>query len=489
MSHKTSRRHFLKTTAVTGAGFLVCAGNAPQVARASALQSVAVAGIGVGGKGSGDIQQAGFYGKVVAVCDVDKRTLESKQKTFKDAKGFTDFRQLFADMGDKIDACTISTTDHMHTVITAQAMKLGKHVYTQKPLTRTIAEARYLGELAKKTGLCTQMGNQGSVEDTLRRSAAELRAGIIGEVKEVHVWTNRPIWPQGPDRAMTMERFIAEKKKLSPDTADDEIADKKKAVAAALDNVDWKLWIGTAPYREYWPGLYHSFAWRGWWDFGTGALGDMACHLVNMVFKGCDLRNPTSVVAKTSGHDFNSFPQTSVCEFAIPANSWRGPVRFVWYDSKQTPAPELAAKYGFGKFSEGGGSLVIGDKGAMYGGTSRAEGGKVLEAPKNLDYVIAPIDEQKRGGDARHKFEWFNAIWQNKPSLCWSDFIHQAGPLTETILLGNLATWAAPKAGEWGEKVEWDAANLKVTNLDKLKTPGVATLVKPKYANGYEQLP
>ena len=288
---KTSRRDFIKASAVAGAGFLVASGNFRKQARASALESVAVAGVGVGGKGGGDITHAGYYGKVVALCDVDTNTLEGKHKEFKDAKTFVDYRDMYAEMMDKIDAVTVGTPDHMHAIITAAAIKAGKHVYTQKPLTRTIYEARWLGELAKKHGVCTQMGNQGSVDDGLRKTAAQYRAGVVGEVKEVHVWTNRPIWPQDKNRTMTLDRFI---KKTHAEVEDEEeanelIEEKKREIAKALKTVNWDAWIGVAPKREFWPGDYHSFKWRGWWDFGTGALGDMACHNVNMIFKAVDL--------------------------------------------------------------------------------------------------------------------------------------------------------------------------------------------------------
>jgi len=485
---KTTRRDFIKTSAVAGAGFLVAFGNFRKQARASALQSVAVVGVGVGGKGGGDITHAGYYGKVVGLCDVDKNTLAGKQNEFKDAQTFVDYREMFDKLGDKFDAATIGTPDHMHAIITATAMKMGKHVYTQKPLTRTIYEARWLGELAKKTGVCTQMGNQGSVDDGLRKNAAQYRAGVLGDVTEVHVWTNRPIWPQGKDRTMTMAKFVEKARKEDSETADDEIAEKEKQIAKALERLDWNAWIGVAPKREFWPGDYHDFKWRGWWDFGTGALGDMACHNVNMIFKGVDLRNPTSVVATSSGHDFDSFPASSISEFEFPANDWRGPIKFVWYDASQTPASDLTAKYGFEKVDGGGGCFVVGTKGAGLNGDFREVGGKPIPRipEEQTEFVIAPIDEQGRGDDARHKYEWFNAIWEGKPEICWSNFPNHAGPLTETILLGNLSIWTA--ANGQGEKIEWDARNLKITNLADLKTPGVAELVKPKYQNGYDAI-
>ncbi|MDO4588111.1 MAG: Gfo/Idh/MocA family oxidoreductase [Planctomycetia bacterium] len=494
MVNRTSRRDFLKMSAVAGAGFLVAAGNSPKMARASALQGLAVAGIGVGGKGASDIKDASCYMNVVALCDVDKNTLAGQASNFKGAKTFVDFREMFAEMVDKFDACTISSPDHMHTVQTAMAIKAGKHVYTQKPLTRTIGEARYLGNLAKKYGICSQMGNQGSSFDSMRNVVAQVKAGVLGGIKEVHIWTNRPIWPQGPNRDMTLEKFSKQIQEEDPDIAEDEIAEKKKQVEEALKNLEWDLWLGTAPYREYWPSLYHSFSWRGWWDFGTGSLGDMACHTANMPFGACDLKFPTSVVAESSGHDFNSFPAKTKIWFEFPANDWRDAIPCIWYDSSTRPDPALFEKYGIAEPTSSG-SIVIGEKGVVYSPDDyaanyeiKAEGGAAIEEIKGVEFRAAPTDDKSGNFDTRNKLEWVTAINEGKPELCWSNFPNHAGPLTETILLGNLAVWAAPKEGVMGEKVEWDAKNLKVTNLADLKTPGVAELVNPKYRDGYENI-
>ena len=497
MSIKTSRRDFLKVSTIAGAGFMVGAGNTVKLARASALQGVAVAGIGVGGKGASDIQQAGIYGNVVALCDIDKGTLEGQAKNFKQPKCYTDYRDLYAEMMDKIDAVVVSTPDHTHTCITAQALKAGKHAYTQKPLTRTIGEARYLGYLAKKNGVCTQMGNQGSTLDSMRNCVAQIKAGVIGEIKAVHIWTNRPIWAQGPNRDMTMEKFAAQMKKDfadDPELAEEEIAAKQKQIADALKNIDWDSWIGPAPKREFWPGIYHSFQWRGWWDFGSGSLGDMACHTANMPYGACDLKFPTEVVAESSGHDFNSFPALSKIWFQFPANEWRDAVEVSWFDAKTRPEASIFEKYGITKPTDSG-SIVIGTKGCAYSPDDyarnyefRAEGGAKLEEIKGVEWRKAPTDEHSGNFDTRNKLEWYTAIQENKPELCWSNFPEFAGPLTETILLGNLAVWAAPEAGKRGETIKWDAKKLEVTNLAELKTPGVAKLVRPEYENGYEKI-
>jgi len=494
MVHRTTRRDFLKTSTIAGTGFLVAAGNAHKIARASALQGIAVAGIGVGGKGDSDIKQAGIYGNVVALCDVDHTILEGQAKNFEGAKTYYDFREMFAEMGNKFDACTISTPDHMHTVATAMAIKAKKHVYTQKPMTRTIGEARYLGNLAKEYGICSQMGNQGSTSDVLRMAARQVKEGVIGNILDVHIWTNRPIWPQGPDRDLTLEKFSKQIREDDPDIADDEIAEKKKQIEEGLKNLEWDLWLGVAPKREYWPGLYHSFSWRGWWDFGSGSLGDMACHTVNLPYGACDLKFPTSVVAESSGHDFNSFPAVSKIWFEFPATDWRGAITCTWYDSKNKPEPEVFSKYGIEKPADSG-ALIIGDKGVLYTPGDYgleyqllAEGGAKIDDIAGLEYRKAPTDDNSKDMDTRNKLEWFTAMWENKPELCYSNFPNYAGPLTETILLGNLAVWTAPKAGQKGEKIEWDAVDLNVTNLDKLKTKGVAELVRPKYQPGYDNI-
>ena len=488
---RTTRRDFLKTATVAGAGFMVGAGNAHKIARASALQSIAVACFGVGGKGGGDVGNAAAYGKIVAICDVDKNTLDGQGTNYPDAKKYADFRDVFAEMGDKFDAMTCSTTDHMHTAISAMGLKAKKHCYTQKPLTRTIGEARYLGNLARENGVCTQMGNQGSSLDSVRRGAAQVRAGVLGELKEVHVWTNRPVWPQGPNRDMTLEKFSKQIREEDPDIAEDEIAEKEEQIKKALETLDWKLWLGTAPYREYWPGVYHSFSWRGWWDFGSGSLGDMACHTANLPYAACELKNPTSVVAESSGHDYNSFPASSRIWYEFPANDWRGPLPYTWYDSKQTPPKELLAKYGIEPTSSG--ALIVGEKGVLfspndYGGDYylKAEGGAELPELPGVEFRAAP--EYNGDFDRRNQLEWFTAMWEGKPELCWSSFSDRGGPLTETILLGNLAVWAAAEPGKRGEKIEWDAEKLLVKNIDSLKTPGVAELVRPKYQPGYDNI-
>lgn len=487
---KTTRRTFLKSATIASAGYMVAAGNAKALSK-SPNEMPTVACIGCGGKGGSDSSNAAKFGKVIAICDVDSGTVDSKGKAdgFQDAEKFADFREMFAKHGKNIDICTISTPDHMHAPATLQAMRLGINCYTQKPLTRTIYEARLMAKVAKETGVCTQMGNQGTALDSSREAIAQLKSGVLGELKEVYVWSNRPVWAQGPGRRMTMEKFAAQAKAENPDQAERLIEGKKKEIERALERLDWKHWLGVAPYREFWPGLYHPFQWRGWWDFGSGALGDMACHQVTVPFAACGLKDPVSVVAKTTGHDYDSFPASSIIEFQFPATDERPAIPAWWYDRKgNKPPQEVFSKWGIENVSNSG-VLIVGDKGAFYSsddycGRYELKGVEKVE----VDFEKAV---NKGSNDVNNMYELFRAVDAGDPMICKSNFIKRAGPLTETILLGNLAVWAAAKGGEngamgdWGEKVEWDAKNLKVTNLASLKTPGVADLIKPKYPEGY----
>jgi len=462
-----SRREFLKTSSVAGIGFFVAAGLTPRPAR-SANEKLAFACIGVGGKGQSDTAAASQFGDIVAICDADENTLDAAAKRYEQAKKYFDFRKLLEEMGKSIDAVTVSTPDHVHAPAAIMAMKMGKHCFCQKPLTHSIHAARRMAEVARETKVATQMGNQGTAEPSLRKAAALLRAGCVGKVKEVHVWTNRPVWPQGIDRPEAEE---------------------------CPPQLHWEEWIGPAPMRPYAKG-YHPFKWRGWWDFGTGALGDMACHTVNMPYMGLDLKNPTSVVAECSGHNKDSYPAWSVITFEFPANDWRPGIKFVWYDGGKRPADELFAgayekgsiykaktKKGKKKKDEAdkpeeaeqevmpaiSGCLAIGEKGRFYAPGDYCERGWLL-----FDGATEP--EVNPPASPGHVQEWIDAIKGGAPAM--SNFAGYSGGLTETILLGNLAVFAADKGQ--GKKIEWDAVNLKATNA-----PEMEPIIRPPFRPGY----
>lgn len=442
MKNSKSRRNFMKAASAAGAGFWAAGGFTPKESLA-AIEEIRFACIGVGGKGSSDSASAGQSGKVVGICDIDEERLNKAGERFKGAKKYFDYRKMLDENEKNIDAVTVSTPDHCHGVASAHALKMGKHCFTQKPLTRTIWEARRMGELATENNCMTQMGNQGTSHSGLREAAALIKGGAIGDIKEVHVWTNRPVWPQG-------------------------IGEPEAEEAPSF--IHWDEWIGPAKRRPY-SSAYHPFKWRGFWDFGTGALGDMACHTLNMPFMGCELKDPTSVIATTSGHNKVTYPSWSQITFEFPKNDWRSALQLYWYDGGKLPEQSLFsdserfAKKGLSK----SGCLVVGTKGKIYspndyGADFEMVGGE----KKDVDYKRSP----------GHFREFAMAIKTGKQSM--SNFPGYAGPLTEVILLGNLAVFAADTADKQGDKINWDAKDLKVKGNDKYDW-----MVKPELLNGY----
>jgi len=435
MAHNSNRRDFLKTSAVIGAGYFATAGVSAQESK-SPNERINFACIGVGGKGQSDSEDAAANGNIVAICDVDENTLNSAsgRKGFEKAAKFFDYRKMLDELGKSIDAVTVSTPDHTHAVATAMAMHMGKHAFTQKPMTHCLFEARALAKIATAKKVATQMGNQGTANTDLRKAATFIKTGGVGKVTDVHVWTNRPVWPQGLDRPTETPPVPA--------------------------HVHWNEWLGPAKERPYHPA-YHPFKWRGWWAFGTGALGDMACHTLNMPFMGVGLQDPVSVVAETSGHNQETYPSWSIIKFEFPANETRGPVSFTWYDGGKKPPTEMLK----GQKMQSSGCLVIGDKDALYAPGDYAGNGVFLLSGKE----VGEVEFKKSPG---HFKEWVNAIKGGEPAA--SNFPNYAGPLTETVLLGNLAVWAS------GKKIEWDAKNLTAKNA-----PEVAHIIKTEYRSGY----
>jgi len=437
MSYRTNRRRFLQTTAATGVGLWVAGGVRAQEST-SPNERIAMASIGIGGKGSSDSRDAGSAGDMVAICDTDENLLnKAGKKRFPKAKRYTDFRKMLDEMGGSIDAVTVSTPDHTHGPAALMAMRMGKHCFCQKPLSHTIYEARLMAKVAEEKGVATQMGNQFTAHGGLRKAASMIKAGTLGPVKEVHIWTNRPVWPQGGPRPKPVE---------------------------CPAHLKWDEWLSVAPKRPYANG-YHPFAWRGWWDFGTGALGDMACHTVNMPYMALNLRDPIAVQAETSGHNKDSYPKWSIIAFDFPELNGRPPVKLFWYDGGKRPDKELFQ----GKPISKSGCLVIGDRETFYGPGDYCEQDLHLlggtEFPE-VEWVESP----------GHFAEWIRAIKGGEPAV--SNFATYAGGLTETMLLGNLAVWVADKGK--GEKVEWDAKNLKSTNVS-----GLESIIKPTYPAGY----
>ncbi|MBM4075624.1 MAG: Gfo/Idh/MocA family oxidoreductase, partial [Planctomycetes bacterium] len=308
MSRRTSRRQFIQQSSAIAAGCWVGASSQGWTQDKSANSAIRFACIGVEGKGSSDRDDAGRHGDIVALCDIDEDRLEKAALRFPKAKKYVDYRVMLDEMGSSIDAVTVSTPDHSHAPAAIRAMKMGKHCFCQKPLTYTVAEARLMREVAAEKKLCTQMGNQGTAANGLREAVEIIRNGDVGAVTEVHIWTNRPIWPQGGGRPTEMEEIPK--------------------------NIHWDLFLGPAKFRPY-HSSYQPFKWRGWLDFGTGALGDMACHTMNMAVMALQLFNPISVEANPDPEWMGearseSYPKNCTIKYEFAARGNFGPCTLYW---------------------------------------------------------------------------------------------------------------------------------------------------------------
>ena len=361
MSDRTTRRSFLKGVASAGAGFWIV-GTRPLVARPrSANEKLNIAGVGVAGKGRSDIELTSKDNNVVALCDVDDASLRQARKIYPGAKVYNDWRKMLEQKD--IDAVTVSTPDHMHAPVAVAAMQLGKHVYVQKPLSHTVYEARQMALAARKYKVVSQMGNQGHSGSGNRSLVKLIRSGVIGKIKEAHAWSNRPIWPQGIGRPT-----------------------RKDPVPPHLH---WDLWIGVAPYRPYvgpepgssrGRGAYHPFSWRGWLDFGVGALGDMGCHIIDPVVWGLKLGPPSRVWYEGPACNGETYPEWERIHYEFPETEYTaGEIRMTWHDGGKKPdvkkvplplpAPETSSRRKRRRFDPDAvpdnGCLFIGEKGTI----------------------------------------------------------------------------------------------------------------------------
>ncbi len=443
----SSRRDFLITGAALGSAAALGAadrGPAPAAVRPrSPNERLRIGVVGCGGKGLSDMQACAKTHDIVALCDVDDGKSNAARQQHKKAAFYYDWRDMLEK--EKLDAITVSTPDHCHAGPALQAMSQGIHCFVQKPLTHTVAEARMLRDAARKTGVITSMGNQGTCLDGLRTAVEYVRAGVIGTVREVHVWTNRPIWPQG----------IAKPTHIDPIPA----------------SFRWDLWLGPAAWRSYAKARpetgfkgYCPFHWRGFWDFGTGALGDMACHIANMPFLALGLGDPSCVEAESEGGNDYTAPKSSVINFLFPKKGDREEVRMTWYDGGKLPPQELLP----GVKLRAGGFLLVGDEGKLYSPTDYGERFDLY--PKEKFEGLEPPPQTLPRSPGIHQ-EWLDGIVAGKQPLANFEY---AAPFTESILLGNLAL-------RCGKRIEWDAANLRVTNDDYANS-----LVSKEYRRGFE---
>ncbi len=441
MTSPFNRRQFVKRTALAASALAFPFVSVRNVLGAN--QKLNIACIGAGGKGAVDVGYCSGE-NIVALCDVDEKQSLSAFKKHSEAHWYKDFRKMLDKEDRHIDAVTVSTPDHLHAVQALQAMGMGKHVYCQKPLAHSIYEVRLMVESAQKNKVVTQMGNQGHANSDTRRLIELIQANVLGNVREIHVWTDRPIWPQGMERPIEI-----------------------KPIPSTLD---WDLWLGPAPYRPYHPA-YVPFKWRGWWDFGTGALGDMACHNLNLAFSALGLRDPITVEATSSGVSNETAPKWSIITFEFPRRDGVGPVRVVWYDGGKQPSPDLIGKTALPK----NGYVLIGEKDSLYVADSAGKGtfisGAKVEDFKEIPETLPRWPEGSKDFDLAHHQEWIEACKGGTKTL--SNF-NYAGPMTEAILLGNVALRV-------GKKIEWDAKGMKVTNA-----PEASRFIKPEFRSGWD---
>lgn len=488
MRHNTNRRDFLKYTAAGSIGFWIAgrASAADELASTSPNERINVASIGIGGKGDGDSDQCAKHANLIGICDIDDKRLDSKAKRYPKAQKFNDFRQMLDKLGKEIDAVTISTPDFTHAVATMMAIKMGKAVYTQKPLAHDVYEARQLRLAAREYKVASQMGNQGTSTAGIRAGVEAIQAGAIGDVAEVHVWTDRPTnwWPQSPD------------------------VRSRPPEAPIPDYVHWDLWLGTAPARPYGEKVsfktpkgsrivepYHPHNWRGWQDFGCGALGDMGCHTANLPFMALKLAYPSSIVAESEELNPETYPAWAHVTYEFPARDEMPAVKLNWYEGHRegklvAPPQDLIEKVvaehnkilqakGDKRVKDGkvvglnkGGSIMVGSKGILYSPGDYGNEWYLLPAEEYHDWkapaptLPRPADS-KGGNDEDHKIEWLAAVKGGPKPMSNFDY---SGLLAETILLGNVAI----RAG--GARLEWDGPNMKFPNA-----PQAEKLLKRQY--------
>jgi predicted dehydrogenase len=452
-SGRINRRRFIYSSALAAGALAASPAWAVSVKYKSPNEKLDVAGIGAGGRGAADIDGVSSE-NIVALCDVDSNNLAAMGNRFPKARRYADYRVML-EKEKGIDGVTIGIPDHHHAPAAMMAMSLGKHVYCEKPLTHSVWEARQIAHAARKYKVATQMGNQGHCGTGNRELCEMIWAGAIGQVREVHCWTDRckSWWTQGLVR---------------PPGSD-----------PVPDSLNWDLWIGPAPMRPYvanWPkdiegarpgAVYHPNVWRGWWDFGCGPIGDMACHIMDGAYWSLKLGPPTSVeVVHSTGATVDMPPKASIIRFEFPARGQLAPCSLTWYDSGLKPPKPAESE---ANELDGNGSLLIGDKGKILSGCY-GENPRLLPESQMADYKRPPHIIPRVPGDSPHQ-DWIRAC-KGGPAAC-SNF-EISGPFTEMVLLGNLALRV-------NKKIEWDAKHLRARNA-----PEAAPYIKPQFRHGWK---
>ncbi len=473
-SKSKSRRDFIKNASLATAGFYIVPRHVLGKGYIAPSDKLVIAGIGAGGKGEDDIKHFYDSGKaeIAVLCDVDDRQAATTRGRFPKAKYYKDFREMLDKEGKSIDACSVSIPDHNHAVAAMAAMQLGKHVYVQKPLTHDIYEARMLTQAAHRYKVVTQMGNQGASGDGVRQLIDWYKAGIIGDVKEIYCYTDRPVWPQGiawPGEKPTVPKEL-----------------------------DWNLWLGTAPFKDYVNNLV-PFNWRGWWDYGTGALGDMACHIMQPAFAVLGLGYPVAAECSVSTRYIENWQQAYYPDSG-PVSSHitltfqqpgKPDLKLHWMDGGIQPErpAELLPNETMG--DGGNGIIFIGSKGNMMAGTY-GKNPQLLPTSKTKTTVVPQTIKRVPNGDEGHYAAWVEAAiagYGSDAANNLSSRFDVAGPLTESVLMGNLAIRSynlrKKNGDDWdypGRRIQlvWDGKNMKITNFDDANQ-----FVKRTYRDGW----
>ena len=478
-----NRRSFIKQSSLAAAGFFIVPRHVIGKGYTAPSDKLNIAAIGAGGKGSSDLFNAYNNGvnNVVAFADVDWGKCQNSIKRFPNAQKYRDFRVMLEKSGKDIDAVTISTPDHFHAYAALACMEMGKHVYVQKPLTHNIAEARKLTEAARKYKVVTQMGNQGSSNPAQQVAVDWFDKGLIGTVHTVNIWTNRPVWPQGIP-----------------------VPKDKPALPETMSAADWDIWLGPASYVDYHP-LYHPFKWRGWWNFGTGALGDIGCHTIDSPFRILGLGYPTEVECNVGAVFIKDWtpeyipevcPPTSHVQIKFPATKKnKSEVKMTWMDGGIRPMhPDLIPANE--PISDDGGQngiILHGTKGlmtiGMYGNNPKI----YLNTGEKIEMPPASPDAPKGLPEYGHQIHWTEACkagFNSKEHKALSSSFDYSGPMTETVLMGNLAirSYMHKSKNEKGDidfhgrmKLLWDGINMKITNFEEANQ-----FVTREYRNGWE---
>lgn len=425
-----TRRRFIGTTAA-GASAMTGYFTSRAVAQSSSPnEQLNIACIGTANRAAADIQGV-MHERIVALCDVDENYLQRKLKEIPDARSYYDYREMIDSEADRIDAVVIGTTDHHHAPATMRAIRAGKHVYCEKPLTHTVEEARLVAKAAKDAGVATQLGTQIHAGDNYRRVVEIIQAGTIGNISEVHVWVGGKGWGGG---------------------------DRPEKAEQPPEHLHWDLWLGPAQERPYASGRYHPAQWRRWWDFGQGTLGDMGCHYMDLPFWALNLHAPVEIEAEGPPVHPETAPLGLIVRYKFPKSEAHGPLDFTWYCDSMIP------KAIHGETVPGNGVMFVGEQGMLFADYNRY---RLFPTSEYAGFEPPPKSIPDSIG---HHREWLKACRDGSPTTC--DFQY-SGPLTETVLLGNVAYRS-------GRKIKWDAQSLKADHAD------AQALISKSYRSGWE---